>query len=393
MKGKSIWILGFFTILSVANVVNSTIMWFGTGPTSTFTPYLIGSLTGPIPVYVYTLISVLVMLAFLGVTSHRLISELSVLDEVRTIQSNQETQQRTLLDVQNKVIEVDEGIDRTSSKLSAEISDQAEAVKKSVEAGDKLIEKTSKKLSDELSSQGESIKQTVEAADQNQQKLIDALQGRMFLVEESIADFKKQLGEQTKLMKNIDTTIAESVNSQLNDVRESLTKLESRDAKTATAITKQKGEIEEIKQKLESIEASLVAPKAMLNSDSNVEDVKGIGPNKTADLNNIGISSVSDLIMADPKVVATSLGSSDKTAEKLQGRAQLQMIPGIEEKDLLMLEELDITDRKSLSMQDPIELGKKMNAIFKINLANGKVLETDKPTIDKIESWVKYTKS
>jgi len=368
-------------------------MWFGTGPTSTFTPYLIGSLTGPIPVYVYTLISVLVMLAFLGVTSHRLISELSVLDEVRTIQSNQETQQRTLLDVQNKVIEVDEGIDRTSSKLSAEISDQAEAVKKSVEAGDKLIEKTSKKLSDELSSQGESIKQTVEAADQNQQKLIDALQGRMFLVEESIADFKKQLGEQTKLMKNIDTTIAESVNSQLNDVRESLTKLESRDAKTATAITKQKGEIEEIKQKLESIEASLVAPKAMLNSDSNVEDVKGIGPNKTADLNNIGISSVSDLIMADPKVVATSLGSSDKTAEKLQGRAQLQMIPGIEEKDLLMLEELDITDRKSLSMQDPIELGKKMNAIFKINLANGKVLETDKPTIDKIESWVKYTKS
>jgi len=393
LKGKSIWILGFFTILSVANVVNSTIMWFGTGPTSTFTPYLIGSLTGPIPVYVYTLISVLVMLAFLGVTSHRLISELSVLDEVRTIQSNQETQQRTLLDVQNKVIEVDEGIDRTSSKLSAEISDQAEAVKKSVEAGDKLIEKTSKKLSDELSSQGESIKQTVEAADQNQQKLIDALQGRMFLVEESIADFKKQLGEQTKLMKNIDTTIAESVNSQLNDVRESLTKLESRDAKTATAITKQKGEIEEIKQKLESIEASLVAPKAMLNSDSNVEDVKGIGPNKTADLNNIGISSVSDLIMADPKVVATSLGSSDKTAEKLQGRAQLQMIPGIEEKDLLMLEELDITDRKSLSMQDPIELGKKMNAIFKINLANGKVLETDKPTIDKIESWVKYTKS
>jgi predicted flap endonuclease-1-like 5' DNA nuclease len=393
LKGKSIWILGFFTILSVANVVNSTIMWFGMGPTITFTPYLIGGLTGPIPVYVYTLISVLVMLAFLGVTSHRLISELSVLDEVRTIQSNQETQQRTLLDVQNKVIEVDEGIDRTSSKLSAEISDQAEAVKKSVEAGDKLIEKTSKKLSDELSSQGESIKQTVEAADQNQQKLIDALQGRMFLVEESIADFKKQLGEQTKLMKNIDTTIAESVNSQLNDVRESLTKLESRDAKTATAITKQKGEIEEIKQKLESIEASLVAPKAMLNSDSNVEDVKGIGPNKTADLNNIGISSVSDLIMADPKVVATSLGSSDKTAEKLQGRAQLQMIPGIEEKDLLMLEELDIIDRKSLSIQDPIELGKKMNAIFKINLANGKVLETDKPTIDKIESWVKYTKS
>jgi len=393
LKGKSIWILGFFTILSVANTVNSTIMWFAAGPTSTFTPYLLGSLTGPIPVYVYTLISVLALLAFLGVTAHRLISELSVLDEIKTIQSNQETQQRTLLNVQNKVGEVDESLDRTSSKLSTEINDQGEAIKNKVEASEKLIEKTGKNLTEELNSQGEAIKQTVEAADQNQQKLIDALQGRMFLVDENIADFKKQLSDQTKLMKNMDTTIADSVNAQLNDVRETLTKLESRDAKTATAITKQKGEIEDIKNKIELIEASLIAPKAMLKSNNNVEDVKGIGPNKTEDLNKIGITSVSDLIMADPKVVASALGSSDKTAEKLQGRAQLQMIPGIEEKDLLMLEELDITDRKSLSMQDPIELGKKMNAIFKINLADGKVLEADKPTIDKIESWVKYTKS
>lgn len=393
MKGKSIWILGFFTILSVANTVNSTIMWFAAGPTSTLTPYLLGSLTGPIPVYVYTLISVLALLAFLGVTAHRLISELSVLDEIKTIQSNQETQQRTLLNVQNKVGEVDESLDRTSSKLSTEINDQGEAIKNKVEASEKLIEKTGKNLTEELNSQGEAIKQTVEAADQNQQKLIDALQGRMFLVDENIADFKKQLSEQTKLMKNMDKTIAESVNAQLNDVRETLTKLESRDAKTATAITKQKGEIEDIKKKIELIEASLIAPKAMLKSNNNVEDVKGIGPNKTEDLSKIGITSVSDLIMADPKVVASALGSSDKTAEKLQGRAQLQMIPGIEEKDLLMLEELDITDRKSLSMQDPIELGKKMNAIFKINLADGKVLEADKPTIDKIESWVKYTKS
>jgi len=393
LKGKSIWILGFFTILSVANTVNSTIMWFAAGPTSTLTPYLLGSLTGPIPVYVYTLISVLALLAFLGVTAHRLISELSVLDEIKTIQSNQETQQRTLLNVQNKVGEVDESLDRTSSKLSTEINDQGEAIKNKVEASEKLIEKTGKNLTEELNSQGEAIKQTVEAADQNQQKLIDALQGRMFLVDENIADFKKQLSEQTKLMKNMDKTIAESVNAQLNDVRETLTKLESRDAKTATAITKQKGEIEDIKKKIELIEASLIAPKAMLKSNNNVEDVKGIGPNKTEDLSKIGITSVSDLIMADPKVVASALGSSDKTAEKLQGRAQLQMIPGIEEKDLLMLEELDITDRKSLSMQDPIELGKKMNAIFKINLADGIVLEADKRRIDKLESWVKYTKS
>ena len=80
LKGIYIWILGFFSLLSAANVVNATIMWFNTGPTSTFKPYLLGSLT--IPVYVYALISILVTLAFLGGTSRMVVRELSVVDQV-----------------------------------------------------------------------------------------------------------------------------------------------------------------------------------------------------------------------------------------------------------------------------------------------------------------------
>ena len=204
---------------------------------------------------------------------------------------------------------------------------------------------------------------------------------------------KTELGEQAELMKTMDTNLTKNVNSQLIDVKETVTKLELADGKTVAAIAKQRDEIVEIRQKLERLEASLVISKSMLNSNTNVEDVKGIGPNKATKLKEVGIISASDFIMADPKVAAQSMGSTEKTVEKLQGRAQLQMIPGIKEKDLLLLEDLDITDRNTLSSQDPIDLGKKINAIFKVNLANGKVAENDRPTIEEVISWIRFTRS
>jgi hypothetical protein len=375
-------------------------MWFATGPESTFRPFLIDSLTGAIPVYVYTLISVLVMLAFLGGTSHVAVSELSVKNQVEAIQektntleTNQETQQRTLSIIQNDLYEVNKSIESTASNLSEELDSQKKEIMKNAEENEKAIAQTNKNLSKQISNQGEAIMQSFEEGNQNQQKLIEGIQGRLFLFDDTLNDFKKQLGNQTELMKANDAQLAENVDSQLNNFKETLAKLESKNSKTATTIMKQRDEIDEIRNKLEQLEVALVAPKSMLNGNSKVEDVKGIGPIKTAELNDIGVQSVSDFIMADPKVIAEKLGFSEKTVEKLQGRAQLQMIPGIKEKDLLLLEELDITDRKSLAMQDPIELGKKVNAIFKVNLASGNVLETDKPTIEEVVSWVKHTKS
>ncbi len=430
MKGTYIWVLGFFSLLSAANVVNATIMWFASGPTSTFEPYLLEGVS--LPVYVYALISILVTLALLGGTSHMVVSKLSVVDQVReldektsSLQIKQDAQQRNLVAIQDKISQVDESVDQIGSKLSAQLSNQADTLKKTWEAGNKALdnktsklqagqesqqeilttvqtkvsevdenlEATNKRLIDELTSQGEEIKQSVEAKDQNQQKLLEGLQGRIFFVDESLTNVEKKLGEQEELMKTLDTNSAKNVNSQLTIVKDTLAKLELDDGRTVASIEKQRTEISEIRQKLERLEASLVQPKSMIKSNSNVEDIKGIGPNKAAELKNVGITSASDLIMADPKVIADAMGSTEKTVEKLQGRAQLQMIPGIKEKDLLLLEELDITDRKKLSTQDPIELGKKINAIFKVNLAKGKVEENERPTIEEVDSWIKFTKA
>jgi hypothetical protein len=342
-------------------------MWFELGPTAAV-PYF-----NWMPVYIYALISVILMLVFLGGTAHMLVSELSIKDDVRKIserairlENSQQAQEKVLESVKARVFLVDESLERTRAELSKGLVDQGDAIKQSMEMGH-----------------------------QAQKKMLDGVQGRVFLLDESLKDVKKGLSEQTDVTKLVNANLVakvDKVGPQLADVKEALAQLEKGDKKTVAAITKQMDEIEELKLKVERLEDALVTPKPLLTSQSDVEIVKGIGPGKGAELKEIGITSVGDLIMADPKVIVDKTGSTDKTVEKWQGRAQLSMIPGLKDKDLLLLEDLDIIDRKSLADQDPIELSKKLNAIFKVNLAKGKVSEADKPTIEEIDSWVRSAK-
>lgn len=369
MKGIVIWILGFFSFIAGANVVNATIMWFNLGPTAIFTSYLISGLT--IPVYVYFLVSFLVTLAFLGVTTHQVVSELSNAEEIDAInqktnrlEAGQHTQQKLLESTQARVFLVDEAIERNRNEFSKRLSEQGEAIRQSVESGNEA-----------------------------QQKTLKGVQGRVFLLEESTKGVKKSLSEQGEAIEKVNANLLEKLGRPLADIESALMKMDQRDSKTEAAISKQKIEIEEINLRIGRLENELTKGVPLLASQSKLEDVKGIGEGKAAELREMGIANVGDLIMADPKVAAVKMGSSEKTFEKLQGRAQLSLVPGMKEKALFLLEELDIVDRKSLAEQDPIELGKKINAIFNVNIANGKVSEGDKPTIEEIDSWVKFVRS
>lgn len=382
MKGIIIWILGFFSFLAGSNVINAVIMWFNLGPEGTFTPYLLGGLTGAIPVYVYLLISVIATLAFFGVTSHMVVSELSNTDQMRTIaenmnrlESSQQSQQKTLEGLQDKMLVIEGSLERARNEFSKGLSEQGDAINQSLETGR-----------------------------QTHQKLLEALQNQVVFLDESLTGVKKGLSGQTKKIEEVNANLADKFGLQITDVKETVTKQlgemenalaqhEQRQKKTATGITKQRAEIAEIKLKLEKVEDELAKPKPLLSSQSNVEDVNGIGPKKGIELKEIEIANVGEFIMADPKVVAEKTGSSEKTVEKLQRRAQLSMVPGLKDKGIFLLEEVGVTDRKSLAEQDPIELSKKINGIFKINVEKKKVAEEDKPTIEEIDSWVKSAKS
>jgi chromosome segregation ATPase len=427
LKGITIWILAFFSFLFGANVINALIMWFNLGPEGLFTPYLLGGLTGQIPVYIYLLLSVLITLAFLAGFSHKLVSDLSAQDQIRAmaedmtrLEGGHQAHQKTLQDLQDRVSMMDENLERTV-ELSRGLSEQGENVLRTLQSDQQTNQNALQDLNTKIGAideslaraaetsrgqneQGETMLRNLETAHQAHQKLLEDLQKQVGSLDESLKSVTMRGTEQETVSKGVAVNFDEKFGPQIADIRETVARQlsevenavaqqEQRQKKTATTITKQKTELAGIKSKLEKLEIDLSKPKPVLTSQSNVEKIKGIGPKTGLGLKEMGITNVGDFITADTKAVAEKIGTAEKNVEKLQNEAQLLMVPGLNKKDILLLEQVEITDRKSLAQQDPIELSKKINGIFRANVEKGKVSEEDKPTIEEIDSWVKFVKS
>jgi hypothetical protein len=381
LKGTAIWTLALFSVLSGANVVNAVIMWFNLGPEGTFTPYLIGNFIGAIPIYVYLFVSVVLTAIFLYGTSNRIVNELSYADQIKAI---------------------DEQVNRLESALQFQ-HEILEGVQTNMFMVDESLEHARKVFSKGLVEQGNALKQSFEGRLKTHQKMLDGVQGRVFLIDKKLNNVKKGLNEQRGATKELVGDFLESLGPQLGVIRESVKRqleeienifaqFEQKEEKSMATITEQKNELAEIRLKLEKLESSIFRPEPLLGSHNNVMDVKGIGHGKAAKLNEIGITNVGEFITKESKVVAEGMGSSERTTEKLQGRAQLSMVPGVKKKYLFLLEGVKVKDRNSLSEQDPIQLSKKINAVFEANVAKGRFSPMDKPTIEEIDSWVKFSR-
>jgi predicted flap endonuclease-1-like 5' DNA nuclease len=345
----------------------------GIGIDGTYQPWLIGSLIGGIPVYAYLLISIIATFAFLGATSVKVVTELSnkallnaINATVNNLESGQKLQQKFLESLQARVFLVDESLN---------------SMKKEVAKG--------------FGKQEEEIKQVqTNLVNRFDSKLADAKNG-----------ITKQLGEQEEEMKQINANLVNLFTKNLADVKDEMARQlgkigntmarhEQRNTKNAKAILRQTGEIAVIKSKVEKLEDELAKmPKPQLTSQSTPEEVKGIGETTGKELKEMGITNVGELVLTDPAVIAEKTTMSEKMAEKLQGRAQLAMVPGVKAKDLTLLEEAGVTNRKELANQDPLELGRKINKVFKVYVEEGKISEAEKPTIEEIYSWVKFAKA
>ena len=373
MQWKTIWILGFFSFLSALFAVHAIVLAAdpGIGIEGTYQPWLISSLTGGIPVYAYLLVSIIATLLFLGATSAKVIDELSnkeLLNEinakVNNLESGQKLQQKVLESLQARVFLVDESIDRVR-----------------------------KELAKGFSKQGEEIQQV-------QANLADTFNSKLAGVK---GEMTKQINGQSEEIKKINANLANLFTKNLADVKDDLTRQvakmgnaverqENRNIKSAKAILKQEGEIADISLKLEKLEADFVKPKPQLTSQDKVEDVRGIGETTGNELREMEITNVGELILTDPAVIAEKTEMSEKTVEKLQGRAQLAMVPGVKEKDSVLLEEAGVTNRKELASQDPFELGRRINEIVKVYVEEGKISEAEKPTLEEIDSWIRFAK-
>jgi predicted flap endonuclease-1-like 5' DNA nuclease len=380
------WALVLLTLLAIFSSIHAIVLSINPGLATTFQPFLIGSLTGAIPVYVHLLISLIAALVLLAVTSDRVFDELSSTDKLKAIAekvdiltNNQDNQQKLLESMQARIFLVDENLEHTRKEVAKKLDDQ-----------------------------GADMKQTLDASVATQQKLVDDTQSRLFMVDSSMQsmkkDFSKGLDEQGEAIKQSQTNLVNRLNGQLSDLREEISRQlgeiktsseqqEQHEKKEATAILKQKDEITDVKLRLDAIEEEFAKPKPELTSLSDTVDVKGIGPTKANELKEMGIATVGEFILTDPQVIAQGTSTSQGVVEKLQARAQLSMVPGVKEKDLILLEELSITSRRQLANQDPIDLSKRINKLFNNLVEKGQISEDEKPTIEEITSWVKFAKT
>ncbi len=334
------------------------------GLEGTFEPPLIGGLISNIPVYFYLIISVIAAFLFLGATCVTLVTELSNKDllneinsKVNTLESGQKLQQKVLETLQARVFLVDESLNSLRKEVGKAFAKQGEELKQ-VQAN------LTKKISVEL----------------------------VALKKETDSQFNSQRDEIKKIKGNL-VDVKDELSGQLVRMAGSIESQERSNKKSRKAILKQAEEIEEIKMKMERLEEEFVPPKPLLTSQCKVEDVRGIGENTGNELREMGITDVGALVLTDPMLIAEKIDMSEKTVEKLQGRAQLAMIPGIQEKDLVLLEEAGVMNRKELAEQDPLEFGMQISGISKVYVEEGKITEAEKPTIEEIYAWIKAAKT
>ena len=376
MRGKAIWTLGFFSFLAGLNAITAVILSINLGIESTFQPYIINTLTGGLPTYFYLILSILVTLIFLGGTASKIVTELlniPILNEINTkankLEQGQKLQQSDLKSLKGNLFLVANNLETTKKEITKMLTEQ-----------DNEIKTVQTSLANKINKKSAVMKSEIEK------------------------NLTEGFGEQAEMLKQFHTSITNrftsestemkvEIENQLVQIGEAMKKQDQSAKKTAKNISKQKTEITSIQTKLTKLENEFVKPDPQLTSKSNPEKVRGIGPTTMNELKEMGITTVGQLIMEDPKVIAEKTSTSQKTAQKLQGIAQLSMVPGVTEKDIILLEEAEITNRKTLANQDPIELSMKINKVFKIQLEEGKIQETEKPTIEEIQSWIKNAKT
>lgn len=183
-----------------------------------------------------------------------------------------------------------------------------------------------------------------------------------FRITEDLKTIKVQLGENRRIVEQIGR---------------------NRD-KFARTVKKQNVLLEDMNKKMETIEAGLT-PKSLLSSRSDVQEISGVGDKIAEELKSVGVATVERLLVEDSAVIAQRTELSKGKIEKLQGTAQLLMIPGVDENKARLLQKVGVMSADKLASQNPILLFKKVGIVAE--------RRDDAPTLEEIASYVKFARS
>lgn len=349
-RGVAVWISGFLTFLGAINVVNAVTLWRLEGRYSIINPYLIGDWIGAMQVSTYFWASVTATFVFLGLTSV----------------------------IAYRRLPPDPAIVRMLVKLGGTLA----TTKKTVETAQKDLYDG---LENNKIAREQLFKKSNANLDNTRQEMLSALVGQ----EKTIQKVRKDtlFAIETNL-----SSVRKDLLGKLDRQAKAVQKVERTSKWNAKRVEKQTASLTDIGSKLGKIEAELMPPEPRLTSQNELEDMKGIGSSLGKELRSIGLKNIGELIATEPATIAEKTRPSPEMVERLQQRALLLMIPGINESDIRLLKEVGITSRKELADQDPILLSRRMEEVAKTYVETGKISREEKPSIEEISSWIKNAK-
>jgi len=368
-KGIGVWISSFFVFLAGLNTLNAVMLWTYQGADAIIEPYLVGSMLGEIQVKEYFWLSLSTTLIFLGLTS--------------IIAYSGPTPYKQLLKM---ISGVEKELEANTKKL--------ESTRTGVFAKIELDKMAREELFNTVNTNIDNSKKEMLSLMERQRKAVQKAQEEMLgLLDEQAMIIKKDVFSAVNT--NLGKTGKEMLSmleKQGKAIQGAMQKVGRLSKKGAVTAEEQKGELADVRARLERLERELTLPQPKLTSRSSTEEIKGIGPRFGEDLKSIGITNVSELVTTDPTLIAEKTRLTPEMALRLQARAQLLMVPGIDENDADLLEEVGILSRRELASQDPIQLSRMIGEVIKSN-ALGIPSTGGKPTIEEVSSWIRLAKS
>jgi len=349
-RGIIVWLFAFVTFMSIMGSFTMVVLLINEGAASIVDPYLIGSIAGPQSVETYLWISITTTFISLGITCIIIFLKQPPDPEIVKL----------LLKVGGNLA----ALRKTQETSITEMADQ-------MEYGRKVNQKFFSTVSSDLN--------------EDKKEMLNLLTNQIKAIKKVRSD----------LISTIDTKANETGEKLLTDLKKQKTVIlgvKHLSEEGATALKNQQGELEAIKLGLEKIEGNMVPNQAKLKSLGNPEEIKGIGPALGKELRSLGIASVGEFLTTDPMVIGEKTRVSQEMAENLQATAQLMMIPGVDASDAELLIDSGIKSRKQLADNELIQLSRKVGALAKIYVDQGKISKDEYPTIEEISSWIRMAR-
>lgn len=186
-------------------------------------------------------------------------------------------------------------------------------------------------------------------------------------------------------------SMKKETSDNLAQQKAALERMEEESRRNAEAMNRQAKEMAKLKTQVERLEMG-PPQRPKLTSRTRLEQVKSIPPRLATKLNQMQTTNVSDLLAADAVILAQRASEMVETIANVQARAQLLMVPGIDEENADMLVKYGITSRKELANQDPVQLYKGIVGIAKTYVDQGKLSANKVPDVEDVSSWIKQAR-